>query len=69
MEIIKFNDFLSGDYKRYEKVEGLTKKESDFYDVCKGLVFLSLILICAPTVLPILHYFFPTGLEAFKLLP
>ncbi len=69
MEIIKFNDFLSGDYKRYEKVEGLTKKESDFYDVCKGLVFLSLILICAPHIISVTANFLPIGVEAFKLLP
>jgi hypothetical protein len=69
MEIIKFNDFLSGDYKRYQKVEGLTKKEADCYEIFKGLAFLSLILIFAPHIISVTANFLPIGVEAFKLLP
>ena len=50
MEIIKFNDFLSGNYKTCA-VEGITQKESDAFDIFKGLCILSLVLIFAPTLI------------------
>ena len=62
MEIIKFNDFLSGNYKTCA-VEGITQKESDAFDIFKGLSLLALALIFAPifikSAVAVTAYFVP----------
>lgn len=49
MEIIKFNDFLSGNYKTCA-VEGLTQKETDAFEIFKGLALVAIIALVAPVV-------------------